>query len=99
MGGRWPPNLLLTHSVYCADECHTSCPVRVLDEQSGNRKTGALKPYKMNNGSKIYGGGNGVQFGGENVRDVNREASEGGASRFFPTFSYTEEDFYGLGVR
>ena len=32
--GRWPPNLLLTHSADCGDACAEDCPVRVLDEQT-----------------------------------------------------------------
>src|SRR5579859_1676140 len=36
--GRWPPNLLLSHSLWCdADACADDCPVAALDAQSGIR--------------------------------------------------------------
>ena len=53
----------------------------VLDEQSGTLKSGALKPYSQaNTGS--YSGGMPA------TRDVERAASEGGASRFFLNAGY-----------
>lgn len=33
--GRWPSNLILSHSPLCADDCAPDCPVRRLGEQSG----------------------------------------------------------------
>lgn len=38
--GRFPANLLLSHTLFCDDECDDSCPVRLLDEQSGVSKGG-----------------------------------------------------------
>mgnify|MGYP003114549691 CR=1 FL=1 len=33
--GRWPPNYLLEHSPECSDECHSNCPIYLLDKLSG----------------------------------------------------------------
>lgn len=33
--GRFPANLVLSHTIFCGDECSDDCPVRLLDEQSG----------------------------------------------------------------
>jgi len=53
--GRFPSNLVLSHSEDCTDEqCSLSCAVRMLDEQSGPCKTGELKGQpRVEN--KIYG--------------------------------------------
>ena len=59
--------------------CHPDCPIRILDEQSGVLKSGALKsghPYGLGNGQNVYGTLSG------NVQQ-NFYASQGGASRFF----------------
>jgi len=41
--GRFPANLVLSHSPHCTDEqCDIECAIRRLDEQSGPCKTGAL---------------------------------------------------------
>lgn len=59
-------------------ECSTNCPVRTLDEQSGNR------PGMSGGGThkKDYGGG---MFGGIDSTSTARNDS-GGASRFFNQF-------------
>ncbi len=33
--GRWPANVILSHTPDCGDECTPDCPVRMLEEQSG----------------------------------------------------------------
>jgi DNA modification methylase len=126
--GRWPANLLLSHSIWCvpngtkrvrgnnshlddqlkhngngtrlfgqdkphvtthgyADsdgleevedwQCTDDCPIRLLNEQSGIRKSGGPGVHKA--GKQGYHG---------NVRDFYTEghASEGGASRYFTNF-------------
>ena len=35
--GRWPANFALSHSDDCTDTCVEDCPVRLLDEQAGER--------------------------------------------------------------
>lgn len=75
VSGRFPANLVL--SCVCDEDQHDAfCPVHVLDEQSGNLKSGARKEYpepKYKN--RVFGGGMGGNSG--------CVASEGGASRFF----------------
>lgn len=73
--GRWPPNLLLTHSWDCDEmgqKCAPDCPVRVMDEQSGHSVT----PSKVTRGPSRG-----------TAADYTPHDS-GGASRFFPRFRY-----------
>ena len=74
-GGRWPTNLMLTHSEACGDECAEGCPVRLLDEQSGERKSG----------SRAAGVRSGLGYSGKAHGDGGPAivGSSGGASRFF----------------
>ena len=75
--GRWPANLLLSHHPDCwADEngktsCHLDCPVRMLDEQSGNLSPGGSRKNRQT--GQIF------KHGGEHTQ----YDSGGGASRFF----------------
>jgi site-specific DNA-methyltransferase (adenine-specific) len=66
LAGRWPANILLDEEA-----------AALLDEQSGERQTGEIKPYTRDSDNRVYSGvwGNDVKFA--------REASTGGASRFF----------------
>lgn len=41
--GRWPANFTLSHCDDCADTCVEDCPVRLLDEQSGELKSGKMQ--------------------------------------------------------
>lgn len=68
VSGRWPSNVILDE--YTA---------QLVDQQSGILKSGALKPYvqKIDNDSNV-----GYAVVGA-VREVNRPADSGGASRFF----------------
>jgi len=71
--GRWPTNVILDGSQADA-----------LDEQSGVLKSGAWTGKR--NAPKFgttYG-----EFVGDASRETPRPASQGGASRFFPTFRY-----------
>lgn len=82
--GRWPANVVLTHSTSCHQvdaftwKCTPGCPVKTLDEQSGNR------PGMSGGGThkKDYAGG---LFGGVDCTNTARNDS-GGASRFFSQF-------------
>lgn len=78
--GRWPANLLLTHSEGCNGVCMPDCPVGELDRQSGDRPG-------MSGGGKHKAGYGGGMFGGVDSTDTAR-ADSGGASRFFPAFRY-----------
>ena len=65
VNGRWPANLILDSE---AGE--------LLDEQSGECKTGALKPYKENHK-------NASSYKFERDKTYLKESDSGGASRFF----------------
>jgi site-specific DNA-methyltransferase (adenine-specific) len=65
--GRWPANILLDEEA-----------AAMLDQQSGERPTGEVKPYTRDSDNRVVynsGWGNDMKF--------EREASSGGASRFF----------------
>lgn len=84
--GRWPTNLVFSHSPECVEDepCAPDCPVAELDRQSGvtrdgvatNRNRSGVMPRA------IYG-----QMNVPPPVDVGYGGS-GGASRFFPTFRY-----------
>lgn len=74
--GRWPANVVFTHSSECEEECAEGCPVRMLDEQSGVRKSGKMKAGQVRPGIG-YSGGLGTVVASDTYGD------EGGASRFF----------------
>ena len=84
---RFPSHLLLSHTLFCTPEqCAEECAVRVMDEQSGVRKSGARAHAigeSTSNGNVYY----------KNARSKNTEyqASEGGASRYFARFYYTSK--------
>jgi site-specific DNA-methyltransferase (adenine-specific) len=56
--------------------CVDSCPIKILDEQSGESKSGDIKPYKQKN-TDSYSGSMPI------IRDTNFKGDKGGASRFF----------------
>jgi hypothetical protein len=105
--GRWPANVVLSHHEDCQDlpdeaslgiwDCHPSCPVRLLDEQSGEASfnpKGAFGTAKRDAG-RLYGGGKGLPHAGQ---DVFGYGDSGGASRFFYTAkSSSAERSAGLG--
>jgi site-specific DNA-methyltransferase (adenine-specific) len=63
--GRWPANAIFDEGAG-----------QILDEQSGECKTGSIKPY-MSDGSKS------AFIADESFRNFSQPASSGGASRFF----------------
>lgn len=88
--GRWPPNLCLTHSPACTDTaCVEGCPVKVMDDQSGETKSSAHARHNTPEGH------NSTHSRGKSSNSwIGRgHADGGGASRFFPRFRYEEEDF------
>jgi DNA modification methylase len=89
--GRWPSNLVLTHSADCNGQCAPDCPVRIIDEQSGPRagmKRGVLRRGQTT-GTSI--GGYGVYGESAPQEVVAVSSDEGGASRFFPRFEWDAE--------
>lgn len=86
--GRWPPNILLSHTPECGETCAEGCPVAEMDRQSGQRASHKYegprgrRPGSSNLGN-VGGTNNGDPFpNGPTYGDV------GGASRFFPVFRY-----------
>jgi hypothetical protein len=78
--GRWPPNLVLSHLPDCNGECVEGCPVRLMGEQGGNRKSGKAHVLHRRKEGQYCGG-----FRGGDAVDA-LYGDEGSAARFFPQF-------------
>ena len=84
--GRWPTNTLLCHTPDCrqddtaAWDCADGCPVKALDEQSGSLHLAGTRTGTVSKG--IFHGGDASTVYGDT----------GGASRFYPQFTYGEGD-------
>lgn len=79
--GRWPPDVLLTHSAGCDDyACAEDCPVAALDAQSGTLTSGANPERRSSDKFRTTYG----DFAGQRECSPARGADSGGASRFFP---------------
>jgi hypothetical protein len=77
--GRWPANVVFTHSAACDDRCAPDCPAGELDRQSG-QLVGCGGPKRTDSGDASM-------FGiGQPGRTYERAG--GGASRFYPVFRY-----------
>jgi hypothetical protein len=80
--GRWPSNVVLSHSPQCDDGCCAEgCPVAELDRQSGTTRDGVAVRHR------------GVKAGmyGPDLKPGSADlgyGGQGGASRYFPTFTY-----------
>jgi DNA modification methylase len=83
-GGRWPPNVLLTHSIDCDGTCAPDCPVAGLDRQSGVLTSGA-NPSRRNAAKfqDTYG-----ELAGQQEQP-RRGVDSGGASRFYPRLNWS----------
>lgn len=81
--GRWPTNLVLTHSALCVEDrpCEPGCPVDELDRQSGVRPTHSGGRSSATAVRDTMAGPLGVAARGG-------YDESGGASRFYPTFRY-----------
>lgn len=77
--GRWPTNLVFTHSAACDGGCAPDCRVAELDRQSGVRTSGSRKAGTY--GLMGYMGADTAP-----MPEVNGDT--GGASRFYPVFRY-----------
>lgn len=84
--GRWPPNVVLTHSAACGDQCAPGCPVAALGRQSGERRG-------MSGGGKHRADYPGGMFGGIDSPGTAR-GDTGTAARFFPRFRWDDDDFW-----
>ena len=79
--GRWPSHLLLSHAPGCTGGgCGKGCPVRRLDEQSGERPAGRFS------GSQAKGLGYRGATAEADGRPSRSVGDAGGASRYFQTF-------------
>jgi site-specific DNA-methyltransferase (adenine-specific) len=77
-GGRWPANFALSHCDDCADTCVEDCPVRLLDEQSGELKSGKMQAGTVRSTRQ------GVALGAmPATTKLDTHGDSGGASRFF----------------
>ncbi|MFH0880825.1 MAG: DNA methyltransferase [Lentisphaerota bacterium] len=77
--GRFPPNILFTHSASCTDQCAPDCPVAELDRQSGQSTSGADNGIRGKGG--IWSESQGIPCGPQHN-------DTGTPSRFFPVFRY-----------
>lgn len=87
--GRWPPNVAISHSPECGEQCAEGCAVAELDGQSGDsRSTGGLTPGVGAQTGRVYG------FGDKLGANAGGLGDQGGASRFFycPKPSTSERD-------
>ena len=85
--GRWPSHLLMSHSLWCTeDTCSESCPVWLLDQQSGTRKSGkeGINGHKRNHSLHDTSHGWGMRHS-ENAGALYGD--QGGASRYFAQFT------------
>lgn len=86
--GALPMNVVLSHTPGCtASDCVEDCPVRHLDETSGILRSGVM-------GGEQRGWGKRGIFGAGGTTPAVCYADEGGASRFYPTFAFEEDDFF-----
>lgn len=97
-GGRWPAHLLLSHTIFCGEEeCSPDCPIREIDQQSGQSSS------RKGKRPASFGATPGVHAGWRRPAHASyQEKSEetgyqdhGGASRYFQQFaslSESEED-------
>jgi site-specific DNA-methyltransferase (adenine-specific) len=89
--GRWPPNIILTHSPDCIvpedmhNDCAVDCPVAEMDRQSGDTKSVKRSPTDKDSRG-IPNDSNMVMRRQDTVE--RGFADTGGASRFFPCFRY-----------
>jgi hypothetical protein len=75
--GRWPANVVLSHTIFCDDTCVEGCPVGELDRQSGvSKSTGGRIGKKSQSNVSIVPAGE-YEAGDPGFGDT------GGASRFF----------------
>lgn len=79
--GRFPANLILSHSEECGETCVDGCPIKTLDEQSGVSKSKRRIGNRTGKGAGRYG-----EFEGQKQVAMGHDDS-GGASRFFKTFN------------
>ena len=83
--GRWPANVILTHSTECDSECAQDCPAREIDQQSGNR------PGASSNSAPATD--KGFTRGAKGLAKENGYNDNGGASRFYAQPEWAPGDY------
>jgi site-specific DNA-methyltransferase (adenine-specific) len=92
--GRWPPNILLTHSAECNGSCAPDCPVGELNRQSGITRgsTGIKKRAGSVNGNGAWADeSDGSTVARPRIDIEGGYPDMGGASRFFPSLDWDAE--------
>jgi site-specific DNA-methyltransferase (adenine-specific) len=82
--GRWPANIVFTHSAACDGVCAPDCPAGELDRQSGVQRDGVAVNRNRDPGNRTSWYGTRPSPSGEDVG----YGGSGGASRYFPVFRY-----------
>jgi hypothetical protein len=81
--GRWPSNIVLVHEQTCGDSrCESTCPVTLLNQQSGELRTNPGMITAAIASMECHGGSGGT-------RTVAADAS--GTARFYPQFASLNE--------
>jgi DNA modification methylase len=83
--GRWPTNAVFSHHPDCNGVCVSGCAALELDAQGGERKVAPRGPRR---GPMGYQGAEGY----DDPEGVRGYGDSGGASRFFPTFAWGDDD-------
>ena len=84
-GGRWPPNMVLTHAAECGPGCVDGCPVEDLGAQSG--ATTSQRSIRVKAGAQ-FGNGRTHGIALAHRDNVGGFEDSGTAARFFPIFRY-----------
>lgn len=87
--GRWPANLMLSHSPECNGHCVSSCPVRRLGEQSGEGESKASQRGAVNLGA--FGGIVQGEYEQHDIGSVRGHDDSGTAARYFFNGDYVAE--------
>lgn len=80
--GRWPTNVVFSHSPACSDACAPDCPVAALDDQTGILTSGFVAAGTPRSNRSGFSGPMPAVSGAATHGD------SGGGSRFFPVFRY-----------
>lgn len=87
--GRFPPNLLFSHSLWCVEGagCAPDCPVAALDEQSGVIvSSNKIRRDKASSNRAMSG---------RNYDHVSHGHDDiGAASKFYPNFHFSDDDLH-----
>ena len=86
--GRWPANVILTHSTECGSECAPDCPALEIDRQSGQTKSTQGRPGGDGNSATTYGA-----YSIRPPQPNAGHADTGGASRFYAQPEWSPGDY------